>query len=131
MDFLLTAKRDHAAARRFFEGANGLHDVPGEITIDKSGTNTAAVHSVIADSDVEITLRQSKYLNNLVEQDHRAIKRRTRPMLGFKQFRCPAKLIAGNETMHMIKKGQLNCHPKGNVAPLLTNFTVSHSHFLK
>src|SRR5450830_823630 len=72
VDFLLTAERDHAAARRFFERAIGLHDVPEKITIDKSGANTAAVNSLIADSGLEITLRQSKYLNNLVEQDHRA-----------------------------------------------------------
>jgi len=58
--------------RRFFERAIGLHDVPEKITIDKSGANTAAVHSMIADSGVEIELRQSKYLNNLIEQDHRA-----------------------------------------------------------
>lgn len=109
VDFLLTAKRDHAAARRFFERAIGLHDVPEKITIDKSGANTAAVHSMIADSGVEIELRQSKYLNNLIEQDHRAVKRRTRSMLGFKDFHCAAKLIAGIETMHMIKKGQLDC----------------------
>lgn len=114
VDFLLTAKRDHAAARRFFERAIGLHGVPESITIDKSGANTAAVCSMIADSGVEIELRQSKYLNNLVEQDHRAIKRRTRPMLGFKQFHCAAKLIAGIETMHMIKKGQMDC-PNGQV----------------
>ena len=51
-------------------------------------------------------LRQSKYLNNIVEQDHRAIKRVTRPMLGFKTFRCARTMIAGIETMHMIRKGQ-------------------------
>jgi len=121
VDFLLTAKRDHAAARRFFELAIGLHDVPEKITIDKSGANTAAVRSMIADSGVEITLRQSKYLNNLIEQDHRAIKRRTRPMLGFKTFHCATKLIAGIETMHMIKKGQLNC-PDGQVASAADQF---------
>ena len=121
VDFLLTAKRDHAAARRFFERAIGLHDVPEKITIDKSGANTAAVRSMIADSGVEITLRQSKYLNNLVEQDHRAIKRRTRPMLGFKTFHCATKLVAGIETMHMIKKGQLNC-PDGHVASAADQF---------
>lgn len=52
-------------------------------------------------------MRQSKYLNNIVEQDHRAIKRITRPMLGFKTFRCAGILIAGIEVMHMIRKGQL------------------------
>ena len=51
-----------------------------------------------------IKIRQSKYLNNLVEQDHRAIKRRTRPMLGFKTFRCARILLAGIELMHMIAK---------------------------
>ena len=56
-----------------------------------------------------VELRQSKYLNNLVEQDHRAIKRRTRPMLGFNDFGSAAKIIAGIETMHMIKKRQLRC----------------------
>ena len=121
VDFLLTARRDHAAARRFFERAIGLHDVPEKITIDKSGANTAAVHSMVADSGVEIELRQSKYLNNLIEQDHRAVKRRTQTMLGFKDFHCAAKLIAGIETMHMIKKGQLDC-PDGKVTSAAEQF---------
>jgi transposase-like protein len=56
-----------------------------------------------------IKLRQSKYLNNLVEQDHRAIKRRVRPMMGFKSFESARKIITGVEVMHMIKKGQLGC----------------------
>ena len=107
VDFLLRAKRDHAAARAFFERAIGLHDVPEKITIDKSGTNTAAIVSMQADSGLPIEMRQSKYLNNVVEQDHRAIKRITRPMLGFKSFRCARILISGIETMHMIRKGQL------------------------
>ena len=121
VDFLLTAKRDHAAARRFFERAIGLHGIPEKITIDRSGANTAAVNSIVADSGIDLELRQSKYLNNLVEQDHRGIKRRTRPMLGFKQFHCAAKLIAGIETMHMIKKGQLDC-PDGQVASAADQF---------
>ena len=75
----------------------------------QSGANTAAVHGLIDDSGVTIELRQSKYLNNLIEQDHRAVKRRTRPMLGFKDFRSAAKIIAGIETSHMIRKGQLAC----------------------
>ena len=61
-----------------------------------------------ADSGVDIEMRQSKYLNNLIEQNHRAIKRVVRPMLGFKSFRCARAIIAGIETMHMIKKGQLD-----------------------
>ena len=106
-DFLLRAKRDHAAARAFFERAIDLHGMPEKITADKSGANTAAITSIHADSSLCIEMRQSKYLNNLVEQDHRAIKRITRPMLGFKTFRCARILLAGIEVMHMIRKGQL------------------------
>jgi len=91
VDFLLTAKRDEAAARRFFERAIDLHDAPEKVIIDKSGANMAAVRGLIADSGVAIELRQSKYLNNLVEQDHRAIKRRTRPMPGFKDSTAPPR----------------------------------------
>jgi len=121
VDFLLTAQRDMAAARRFFERAIGLHDVPEKITIDKSGANTAAVRALIDDRGASIGLRQSKYLNNLVEQDHRAIKRRVRPMLGFKSFRSATKILAGIETMHMIKKGQLAC-PDGQVMSAAAQF---------
>lgn len=71
IDFLLLAKRDHAAARSFFEHAIGLHGVPEKITIAKSGANTAAIQSIRADSGADIEMRQSKYLNNTVEQDHR------------------------------------------------------------
>ena len=110
VDFLLTAKRDLAAAHRFFERAIDRHGEPEKVTIDKSGANTAAVRSVVADTGLDIELRQSKYLNNLVEQDHRAVKRRVLPMMGFKAFESARKLIAGVETMHMIKKGQLRCH---------------------
>ena len=107
IDFLLRAKRDHSAARAFLERAIDLHGVPEKITIDKSGANTAAIVSIQADSGLPIELRQSKYLNNVIEQDHRAVKRITRPMLGFKAFRCARILIAGIEIMHMIRKGQL------------------------
>ena len=109
IDFLLRAKRDHAATRCFFEQAIGLHGVPEKITIDKSGANTAAIQSIQADSGADIEMRQSKYLNNIVEQDHRAVKRIVRPMLGFKSFRSARALIAGIETMHMIRKGQRHC----------------------
>ncbi len=94
-DFLLTASRDEAAARRFLERAIDLHGVPEKITIDKSGANTAIIVSVQSDSGVTLELRQSKYLNNIVEQDHRAIKRIVRPMPGFKSFRSARILIAG------------------------------------
>jgi len=113
IDFLLTAKRDLAAARRFFERAIGQHDLPDSITIDKSGANTAAILNIIADIGADIQRRQSKYLNNIVEQDHRAIKRITRPMMGFKNSHCALAIIAGIETMHMIHKGQMIPASKG------------------
>src|SRR5450756_2915652 len=115
VDFLLTAKRDMAAARRFLERAINLHDVAEKITIDKSGANTAAIESVKADACVDILVRQNKYLNNIVEQDHRAIKRITRPMLNFKSFRAAQCVLAGIELMHMIRKGQMDC-PGGSTA---------------
>jgi transposase-like protein len=77
------------------------------VTIDKSGANLAALEAVNASRETPIKIRRSKYLNNLVEQDHRAIKRRTRPMLGFKTFRCARILLAGIELMHMLLKGQI------------------------
>ena len=121
VDFLLTAKRDLAAARRFLERAINLHDVPEKIAIDKSGANTAAIESVKADACVDILMRQCKYLNNIVEQDHRTIKRITRRMLGFKSFWSARIIIAGIETMHMIRKGQLDC-PAGSTASAADQF---------
>ncbi len=106
---LLTAHRAAAAAHRFFERAIDRHDVPEKIAIDKSGANTAAVNGLVADIDAAIELRQSKYLNNLLEQDHRAIKRILRPMRGLNSFDCARRLIAGIETRHTVKKGQLDC----------------------
>jgi transposase-like protein len=121
VDFLLTAKRDKAAARRFLERAINLHGVPQKITIDKSGTNTAAIESVKAEACVDILMRNNKYLNNIVEQDHRAVKRVTGPMLGFKSFWSARIIIAGIETMHMIRKGQMNC-PEGSTMSTADQF---------
>jgi transposase-like protein len=106
-DFLLTARRDRKAALRFLRKAIDRHGVPGTITIDKSGANTAAIVSYNADHDADVEIRQVKYLNNIVEQDHRAIKRLVRPMLGLKAFWSAAISLAGIEIMHMIRKGQL------------------------
>ena len=74
-----------------------------------------------ADACVDILMRQCKYLNNIVEQNHRAIKRITRPMLGFKSFRCARIIIAGIETMHMIRKGQMDC-PAGKTMSAANQF---------
>ena len=106
VDFLLTAKRDMAAAKRFFDKAMGANGDPGKVAMDKSGANMAAIDAINAGRGVPILVRQAKYLNNIVEQDHRAIKRLTRPMLNFKSFRSAASVLAGIELMHMIRKGQ-------------------------
>jgi len=109
IEFLLRAHRDKTAAQRYFEKSIAQNGVLETVTIDKSGANLAALEAINADRDAPIRIRQSKYLNNLVEQDHRAIKRRTGPMLGFKTFRCARILLAGIEVMHMIAKGQMKC----------------------
>ena len=115
IDFLLTAKRDAAAALRFFRKAIRQHGEPEVVTLDKSGANTAALAALNAEKakDDTITVRQQKYLNNLVEQDHRNIKRRIRPMLEFNSFRRAQTLLAGIEVIQMIRKGQYQ-HPDGD-----------------
>jgi putative transposase len=75
--------------------------------IDKSGANLAALESIQEDTKAPFEIRQIKYLNNIVEQDHRAIKRQVRPMMGFKTFRSARRTLKGMELMHMIKKGQI------------------------
>ncbi|MDE9448091.1 IS6 family transposase, partial [Xenorhabdus bovienii] len=108
IDFLLTAKRDAPAALRFFHKAIRHHGEPEVVTIDKSGANKAALASLNAGKPKKnrIKIRQSKYLNNLIEQDHRRIKRRIRLMLGFKNFRRAQTLLAGIELLCMLSKGQ-------------------------
>jgi transposase-like protein len=107
VDFLLTAKRDKAAALRFFDKAMQANGVPEKVTMDKSGANKAAMDEINDRGETPVIVRQVKYLNNIVEQDHRAIKRVTRPMLNFKSFRSARNVLAGIELMHMIRKGQL------------------------
>jgi putative transposase len=106
VDFLLTAKRDMAAAKRFFDKAMGANGDPDKLAMDKSGANKAAIDALNAGRGVPILVRQVKYLNNIVEQDHRAIKRVTSPMLNFKSFRAAGSVLAGIELIHMIRKGQ-------------------------
>jgi len=107
IDFLLTPTRDRDAAEAFLHKAIRTQGLPEKITIDKSGSNTAAIMHYNQTHKTDIVMRHSKYLNNLVEQDHRAVKRLTRPMLGFKSFWAARCTIAGIETMHAIRKGQL------------------------
>jgi len=107
IDFLLTARRDKKAARRFFKKAVRQHGLPAKVTIDKSGANTAAIEALQEETGQAIEIRQNKYLNNLVEQDHRSVKRLVRPMLGFNAFHSAKATLQGIELMHMIKKGQM------------------------
>ena len=107
IDFLLRAKRDKAAATKFFNKAMRLNGDPAKVTMDKSGANKAAMDGINQDRAVSIEIRQIKYLNNIVEQDHRAVKRITKPMMGFKSFRGARNVLAGIELMHMIRKGQM------------------------
>jgi putative transposase len=86
VDFLPTAKRDRKAALRSLSKAVGKHGMPVKITINGSGANTAAIEDYNEEHDAEVEIRQVRYLNNVVEQDHRATKRQVRPMLGFKSF---------------------------------------------
>jgi putative transposase len=117
----LTAKRDAAAARRFFGQAIRHNTVPDKVTMDKSGADQAGLEQLNKEREVPITIRQVKYLNNIVKQDHRAIKRITRPMLGFKSFRAARAILAGIELMHMIRKGQFILKAKVCRSP--TSFT--------
>jgi putative transposase len=86
--------------------------VPERIVIDKSGANLAGLKAVnvilkFSGSGRTIEIRQIKYMNNILERDHRFIKRITRPTMGFKALRSAAATIAGIEAAHMIRKGQI------------------------
>lgn len=107
IDFLLTKQRDERAAKRFLTKAIRHRGVPEKITIDGSAANKAAIERYNAAYGTTITIRQVKYLNNIVEQDHRAVKRVTRPMLGFKSFYAARRTLVGIELIHMIKKKQM------------------------
>ena len=107
IDFLLTEHRDKGAALRFLKKALRRNGVPETITIDGSGANEAAIKSYNKEHGTIMKIRQIQYFNNVVAQDHRAIKRVTRPMLGFKAFEATQATLTGIELMHMIKKKQM------------------------
>ena len=112
LDFMLSEHRDEAAALRFLARAISANGLPRASAIDKSGANTAGLNGIngaLAEvgSDRGIRVYRSKYLNNIVEQDHRGVKRRTRPMMGFKSLGSARATLDGIETAHMIRKGQL------------------------
>jgi len=109
VDFLLRARRNGVAAKAFFRKAFRENGRPNKVTVDKSGSNKAALDSFNKDvsQKEQIEIRQIKYLNNIVEQDHRFIKKRTRPTLGFKNFYSARETISGIENIRMIQKGQI------------------------
>ncbi len=112
IEFMLSERRDLLAARSFFRRAISANGVPERVVIDKSGANLGGLQAVntilkFTGSGRTIEIRQVKYLNNIVEQDHRFIKRITGPMMGFKAVHSAAATIAGIETAHMIRKGQI------------------------
>ena len=116
VDFRLSARRDVAAAKAFFRKAIKRQQRPPQtITLDGYAASHRAVRELKADGSLptETKLRSSKYLNNLIEQDHRSVKQRVAVMLGFKQFRNAAITIAGIELMHRIRKGQFDLRRLG------------------
>ena len=106
VDFLLTKRRNTAAAKGFLKKLIDRNSLPTLINIDKSGSNKAAIESYNRDYETAIEIRQCKYLNNIVEQDHRFVKRKMKQMLGFKTFNSAQATIAGLEVWRMVKKGQ-------------------------
>jgi transposase-like protein len=111
LDFMLSAKRDGKAAARFFRKVlKGQHtQAPRVITVDKNAAYPAAIETLKDDETIhkETELRQSKYLNNMIEQDHRNIKRIVKPMMGFRTFNSARRTLRGVEAMNMIRKGQV------------------------
>jgi len=111
LDFLLSKRRNKPAAIKFLARAREVNGLPRKIVIDRSAANTQGIKNINRmlkrfACPVPIEMVRIKYLNNLVEQDHRFIKRRVRPMLGFKSFASAASTIAGIELVNMIRKGQ-------------------------
>ncbi|MBC6976032.1 IS6 family transposase [Bacillus sp. Xin] len=112
IDFYLSESRDKQAAKRFFKKVLAASHIckPRVITVDKNPAYAVAIQELKEEKCMPegIQLRQVKYLNNIVEQDHRFIKKRVRSMLGFKSFGTATSILAGVEAMHMIKKEQID-----------------------
>lgn len=115
VDFMLSEKRDEPAARAFFLKAIGSNGLPDKVTMDKSGANKAGIDTInlqlallfmLGGLFIQLTARQIKYLNNIVEQDDRFIKKITKPMRGFKAFHSADATLVGIELHLMLRKGQ-------------------------
>jgi len=119
IDFLLTAKRNAAAAKRFFiKSLAAIHtQTPRVITVDRNAAYPKAIDELKAEKQLpqKVELRPNKYLNNIVEQDHRGIKRLVKPGMGFGSFNTARRTIKGYEIMNMLRKGQVKKVEKGAV----------------
>jgi transposase-like protein len=110
VDFFLREHRDIAAAKRFFAQAIEKRGRPEKITLDGYAASHVAVGELQGEGllPVQLLVRTNRYLNNVIEQDHRRVKQRVRPMLEFKRFDHAATTITGIELIHQIKKGQFD-----------------------
>ena len=108
VEFLLSRQRDINAAKEFLRKAMKGQRVPAKVTLDAYAASQRAVADLKRDGELpkRVVVRSSKYLNNLIEQDHRRIKERLRPMLGLKSFETADVVISGIELAEKIKKGQ-------------------------
>ena len=118
LDFLLNETRSTRAAKRFFQKVLGQPQIcpPRVINVDKDRAYIGAISDLIRERLLPQTCkrRPSRYMNNIVEQDHRFIKRRTRPGLGFASYPTAWRTLQGYEVMHMIRKGQMKGVEKGD-----------------
>lgn len=127
LEFHLSPTRDAQAALNFFEHAlTSVHTTTSRvISVDKNAAYPKAFKELKAMGLLPdaCELRQVKYLNNIVEQDHRCIKRRTKPGMGFFSFETAEKTLQGFESMSMIRKGQIQGIAKGNMQSQITFIT--------
>ena len=128
IDFMLSEKRDEPAARAFFNKAIGSSGIPDKVTMDKSGANKAGVNTInlalallcmFGGLPLQMTVRQIKYLNNIIEQDHRFVKKITNGMRGFKEFNAAEATLSGIELHHMLRKNQ---HTQSNDLTIFEQF---------
>lgn len=126
IDFLLTATRDADGAKRFFRKvfAGQENPIARVVNVDKNPVYPAAVDALKAEGTLprRVRLRQCKYLNNILEQDHRAVKKRVRLAKGYGSFQSAWRTLQGIETMHMINKGRVRWLAKGDA--------VGQAHFV-